>query len=439
MWSKKNRQAFAVFIFCFISLSFSHNAFAVTEDEADLFSRQAHEKALAEEKKNNLELSSMYFINALSFKPGHIDVITDYANMIFRFVKNDPTSISMDSLDALETFLNAQVMTVKPDDLPEIVELRTRVSIAREEFIEKNTPTTDTRDDADIVKKIADYKNSAENSSNIQEYLSAMQSANDLAAEYDIEDVEIAEKLQTGSMMSSGMRHVRELIRCSSDPGLAPLQMHYLQLAESSLQQLVALSLNLPSKIVQEILQIKVTLDNRIDEVSEERSKVIFEQVNQEYVALKELNKKSSTYQSKINNINIFMRGIAAKAQGISSLVYSKNLEKIMEEIQTQTNAYRFGQEAQYNIWAVDQMKTALKEAVAYDRTILKAKLRDENKMREIMVNRLCSVDTRLLNFGAQQCFNSTYGALYPKLDEENQRRFDESMAFYKKRSLDEF
>ena len=47
--------------------------------------------------------------------------------MIIERVGKDPT-LPADTLDALDNFLNAQITTVSPNDLPQIIALRTKVS-----------------------------------------------------------------------------------------------------------------------------------------------------------------------------------------------------------------------------------------------------------------------------------------------------------------------
>ena len=122
------------------------------------------------------------------------------------------------------------------------------------------------------MEKVARRKEDAKNSQNLKEYLNILQDANSLLEEHGLDDQEIAEGLQAGVMMNSGMEQIEELLSRSSSQSLAPLQMYYLQLAETSLQQLVALSLNLPQDVTQEVLQIKEKLDKRIQDVAEGRS-----------------------------------------------------------------------------------------------------------------------------------------------------------------------
>jgi hypothetical protein len=413
----------------------------VNEEEANTFSRQAHQRAIAEAEKQNMELSSMYFINALSFRPGDIGIITDYTNMILRFALND-SSVPEDSLDALENFLNAQIMSVKPDDLPKIVELTEKVSFVREEISEKNAQMNTTQNSLDITEQIAELVKLADSTSNVKEYIDILQSAVVLLTESGLDDFDLAEKLQAGLMMESGLSQINALITRSSVPGLAPLRMYYLQLAEASLQQLIALSVNLPGGLTKEIMQIQALLDNRVNEVSEERSKETFELINAGYEALEtSLNRAGSSdlIQPRIKAINVFLQDTAVKVQEISSPQYSMELQKIIEEIQDRVVVYHVEQQRSYNKWAVEQMASAKKQAEQYDRTLYKGKFRDSDSMRNALANNLSQIDTGLLNFGAMQCFNAVYSLFYSKLDDENQQRLDESMAFNKKRGMEEF
>jgi hypothetical protein len=411
------------------------------KEEASMFSQQAHERAIAEAEKQNMELSSMYFINALSFSPGDIDIITDYTDMILRFAQNDP-SVPADSLDALENFLNAQIMSVKPDDLPKIVELTEKVSSIRERISEENPQADTAQNNSGITEQIAESVELADSAQSIKEYTDILQSAVTLLADSGLDDSGPVEKLQAGLMMESGLSQINALIARSAVPDLAPLRMYYLQLAEASWQQIIALSVNLPDGLTKEIMQARELLDNRVNEISEERSKEAFELINTGYETLKSsLNQAGSSdqIQPKIDAINAFLRGIALKAQEISSPLYSAKLQKIMEEIQNQVAGYRTEQQKKYNKWAVGQMISAKEQAEQYDRTLYKGKFRDADSMRSALASNLSQIDTGLLNFGAMQCFNAVYNLFYSKLDNENQQRLDELMAFDEKRGLEEF
>jgi hypothetical protein len=417
------------------------DAFAITEEEADAFSRQAHERAIAEAGKQNMELSSMYFINALAFRPGDIGIITDYTDMILRFARNDPTAPA-DSLDALENFLGAQIMSVKPDDLPKIVELRDKVSSARGEISEKNAPSDAAQNGPDIAEEVAALVKRADNSGNVKEYIELLQNAVTLLAESGLDDSDLAEKLQTGMLMESGLSQMNALIARSAAPDLAPMRMYYLQLAETSLQQVIGLSVRLPDGLAREVMQIRALLDNKVKEFSEERSKAAFEQIAAEYEALKtSLNQAgpSAPSQPKIKAIDVFLRGVGVKAQEISSPRYSAELQRMMDEIQNQVVAYRAEQQRSYNKWAVERMASAKKQAEQHDRTLYKGKFRDQIAMQSALAADLSQIDTGLLNFGAMQCFNAVYNLFYSKLDDENQQRLDEAMAFDKKRGIEEF
>lgn len=127
-------------IMCLISLLFllhSASVLALTETEAELFSKQSHERALNAQRNNDIELASMYFMNALSFSPGNINIIRDYVSMIINRA-NEDTTLSYSTFEALDNFLNAQVMTVIPDDLPKILELRSELSAMQEKNLSRD-------------------------------------------------------------------------------------------------------------------------------------------------------------------------------------------------------------------------------------------------------------------------------------------------------------
>ena len=127
MFQVKIRLAF---ILCAVILSItllSYQSLALTDIEAKEFSQQSYKLALSAQEKHDIELASIYFMNALSFSPGNIEIISDYVLMILTRAREDTTLID-DTFDALDSFLNAQIMTVKPDDLPKILELRAKLS-----------------------------------------------------------------------------------------------------------------------------------------------------------------------------------------------------------------------------------------------------------------------------------------------------------------------
>ena len=106
-----------------------------------------------------------------------------------------------------------------------------------------------------------------------------------------------------------------------------------------------------------------------------------------------------------------------------------------MEEIQRQLLSYHTEQEKKYNDWAMDEIKDMLTEVGEYGDTIVK----DKKAIGNIMISHFARIDTRLLNFGAQNCFNTAYQEYYQKLDKEMRRLVDKAMAFDKKRDLSDF
>ena len=53
--------------------------------------------------KHDIELASMYFMNALSFSPGNIEIISDYVSMILARASED-TTLLYDTFEALDRF-----------------------------------------------------------------------------------------------------------------------------------------------------------------------------------------------------------------------------------------------------------------------------------------------------------------------------------------------
>ena len=143
--------------------------------------------------------------------------------------------------------------------------------------------------------------------------------------------------------------------------------------------------------------------------------------------------------QQKIDRINEFIQTSAVIAQEITSEKYNNELKKIMDSVQKSLMNYHLEQERQYNIWAIKQINKMMQEAEKYDRAITKIKFRDSQNMRSVMDGCLSHIDTRLLNFGAQHCFNRIYEEYYGKLDDADQKELDKAMAYNAKRALTEF
>ena len=423
-------------LICIILTIGLHPLFALTDEEASVYAQQAYEKALDAAKNQDVELASMYFINALSFKPGDIDIISNYVSLILKRAKAE-TEISAETLNALDNFLNAQIMTVKPDGIKKIIDLRGKVSDTREKILQSMTEAKETNVDLkDIESELKKNKAAVSKSKTLKEYISALQAAQKTIDSYGIADMEITNNLQAAVMLDVAIHQINELISGSRSEEFEPLKTYYLQLAENSMQQVIGLSAVIPSEIRKEVLSVKTSIEARIQEFSEERSAAVLKEIKDSY---KKLEINGSTQQKKIKQLNDFIQSVTIRAQAITSEKYGSELRDMIYEIQEQILKYRNDQEKAYNRWALNQMDTMMVEANKHDRTLYKAKLRDEDAMCNTMIKYLSSIDTRLLNFGAQHCFSRVYEEYYQKLDSVNQKKLDEAMAYKKKRELTEF
>ena len=423
-------------LICIILTIGLHPLFALTDEEASVYAQQAYEKALDAAKNQDVELASMYFINALSFKPGDIDIISNYVSLILKRAKAE-TEISAETLNALDNFLNAQIMTVKPDEIKKIIDLRGKVSDTREKILQSMTEAKETNVDLkDIESELKKNKAAVSKSKTLKEYISALQAAQKTIDSYGIADMEITNNLQAAVMLDVAIHQINELISGSRSEEFEPLKTYYLQLAENSMQQVIGLSAVIPSEIRKEVLSVKTSIEARIQEFSEERSAAVLKEIKDSY---KKLEINGSTQQKKIKQLNDFIQSVTIRAQAITSEKYGSELRDMIYEIQERILKYRNDQEKAYNRWALNQMDTMMVEANKHDRTLYKAKLRDEDAMCNTMIKYLSSIDTRLLNFGAQHCFSRVYEEYYQKLDSVNQKKLDEAMAYKKKRELTEF
>lgn len=436
MFQVKIRLAF---ILCAVILSItllSYQSLALTDIEAKEFSQQSYKLALSAQEKHDIELASIYFMNALSFSPGNIEIISDYVLMILTRAREDTTLID-DTFDALDSFLNAQIMTVKPDDLPKILELRAKLSEEHNGLLSQNIPSSGTSENIAAKEEQSElYKARALKSRTFADYVNNLRMAQQVLDDSGLTDSDVSDNLQTCLVMDATIAQINTLLERTENSNL--WSAYYLQLAETSFQQILALSVKLPRAVSEECLAIRSKIDGRISKLSEERSSSAMSNIRLMAARL-EKTLSSGTNQEKINRVNTFMQSLGVTAREITSEKHNTELQNIIEGLQKRLLAYHVEQEKQYNIWAVHQLDMMMREAKKHDRTLYKGKLRDSEKMREVMVERLSHIDTRLLNFGAQHVFSKVYEEYYAKLDAENQKKLDEAMAYNDKRNLSDF
>ena len=416
-------------------LPYSDYVFALTDEEANTFAQQAYEEAVRLARVSNIEMASLYFVNALAFNPGRLDIITDYTSMILGSVKNNNTEIPLDMLDAIDNFLNLQATTVKPQDIPQIVKLREIVSDTREELNSKVVPQVALMSNNRTELEVRKYKNKANQARKLNDFIKCLDDAQKLLDSNGKTDDEVTETLQIARVLDEGIKQISDLMRLVDERELEAFHMYYLQLMESSLQQLVILGSRLPRQIYVELLTVKDNVDRKVNEISEAHSATVLAQIRDEYEELIQRERRFDTEQQKINALNIFVQDITIRAQQITFKKSADEFRMMMEEIQRQLLSYHTEQEKKYNDWAMDEIKDMLTEVGEYGDTIVK----DKKAIGNIMISHFARIDTRLLNFGAQNCFNTAYQEYYQKLDKEMRRLVDKAMAFDKKRDLSDF
>ena len=408
-------------------------AYAITEEEANKFARQSYEKALSlSRSSNSIDLASIYFINALSFNPGRIDIISAYVNMITRKAERD-SAFPIDTLSALDDFLSAQIMTVKPDDIQKIIKLRETVSKIQESLANRSASRGNTRSIASNPDREAKkYKEKAEKSRSLKDYIKAMQEAQTLLDENGDSDPDISEKLQVAMTLNTGISQVEKLLSMSDKKELEPFQMYYLQLSEASMQQLVSIGAVLPTAVNEDLLSLKSKVERQVEKVSDTRSNAIFEQLSREYENMKRNMSLLDTEQKKIDVINAFMQSITERAQQITSPKVGESFRDLMQTIQQQMIDCREEQEKRYNRWAIGEIKEALLELNGVSSS-------NSSSMSNIIIAHFAEIDTRYLNFGAQNRFNSVYVEYYPKMNDGDREATDIAMASNSKRKLSDF
>ena len=410
-------------------------AYAITEEEANKFARQSYEKAMSlSRSSNSLDAASMYFINALSFNPGRIDIISAYVNMIIRSAEKNP-SFSTDALDALDGFLSAQIMTVKPDDIQKIIRLRETVSKTQEAIINRNANRNagmgNTTSSANSNRDAKKYRDRAEKARSLKDYIQEMRNAQEALEGNDESD--ISENLQSALALEAGIKQIEKLLVMSENRSLEPLQMYYLQLAESSFQQIAALGAFLPDAVNQEIIALRKKIDTHVEKISEARSAIVLEQINREYEEMKYGISLMDTEQKKIDAINAFMQGITERTQQITSPKAGEALRDLMQAVQQQMMACREEQERRYNQWAIDEIKDVTVELNGRGSL-------DSSSICNIIIAHMAKIDTRYLNFGAQNRFNSVYVECYQKMkNDADKEAADIALASNGKRKLSEF
>ena len=327
-------------------------------------------------------------------------------------------------------------MTVKPDDLPKILELRAKLSEEQSKFLSRDVPLSGADKLAEFEVQLKQYKARVLKSRTFTDYLNNLRLAQQVLDDSGLNDAEVSDNLQLCLMVEATTAQINTMLERTQDN--SPLSAYYLQLAEASFQQILALSVKLPRAVSEECLAIRSKIDGKINELSEERSSSAMSNIRSRYISLKKTI-SNGTNQSNINELNNFMQYLTATTHEITSEKHNNELQKIIEDVQNLLLNYRIKQEKQYNVWAVHQLGMMMREAEKHDRTLYKGKLRDSEKMREVMVERLSHIDTRLLNFGAQHVFSKVYEEYYAKLDADNQKKLDEAMAYNDKRNLSDF
>lgn len=404
--------------------------FALTDEERNTFAQQAYEEALRLVRVSNIEMASLYFVNALAFNPGRLDIITDYTSMILSSVKNDNNAEFLDRLDAIDNFLNAQATTVRPQDIPQIVNLRDIVSNTREELNSKIVLQASVIPNNRMELDVRKYKTKANQAKNLTDFVKCLDDAQKLLDSSGKTDDEVTEKLQIARALDEGIKQISDLMGLVDERELEAFHMYYLQLMESSLQQLVILGSRLPRQIYVELLTVKDNVDRKVDEISEANSAIVLAQIRDEYEELTQRNQRFDTEQQKINSLNIFVQDITIRAQKITSKKRLEEFRLMMEEIQLQLSSYRTEQERKYNRWAMDEIQDMFSEVV---------NVKDSTAIGNVMISHFAKIDTRLLNFGAQNCFNTVFQEYYQKLDKGTRLSVDKATAFDKKRDLSDF
>ena len=124
------------------------------------------------------------------------------------------------------------------------------------------------------------------------------------------------------------------------------------------------------------------------------------------------------------------MQSITERAQQITSQKAAASLRDLMQSVQQQMMKCREEQEKRYNQWAIDEIK---------DVTVELGNSSISSSICNIIIAHLADIDTRYLNFGAQNRLNSVYMGYYQKMNDGDKEAADIALASNGKRKLSEF
>lgn len=414
----------------------NENVLNTTQDAFDL--------GVSALQKGDILLSTMYFANALANSPGNMDIIGQYVEVILNWAESRAGIDAMGYMNSLDNFLNNQVVLVSPSEIPGLLVMMEKVAAARENISERLTQENGLGKEKplDIAKNVQTEEiqkliEKARLSKSVSEHLDSLLHILGELPESGVEAETIETEYRVGLTVSSLIHQVRQFIKLGSEKK-TELQLHFFNAAESSLQQAVGMSANLPGIYLAELEQLKTELDKSISLISRNRSKDALEAIEARFKKLNLPNYRMSSIKanSVLKGIAETMQDIGPYAQFITEPDHVVEFRKIMDSIQTAQVLWQEEQLARYNQWAIKNIERAVanikKDDAFYKRT-------DKEKVAKNLRANFAEIDTRLLNFGAMQCFNEVFSYYYNMLDEEQKQELSKNIAFWSKQKLEDF
>lgn len=411
------------------------------EQSSDLsYALELGEKAL---QNNDITLSTMYFANALGRNPGAMPVIKRYVDVVTNWALSKEARDPMGYLEYLDDLLSSQVPLISPAEIPELLELMEKVAETRERVMSELEPSSKEGENAPSIEGGAlsadEIKKKVQEARTISEHLQILKGFIDSSGLSGEENTNVTYTYELGMAVHTLIAQAKELIKFGMEEK-TDFQLYYLNSAESAIQQAVTMSINLPGIYTVELKNIRKELLKGLAIISRNQSQEALDAVlhlcPETYVRPSRRTPYNTKAATALNAINEFLQKIRVFAPKITESDHAATFSEVISAAQSAELYWRELQLTRYNQWAVKNVQDFI-DAVKKDDAFYKRK--DKGRITVLLKNRFGDIDTRLLNYGAMQCYTEVFTRYFNDIDEEQRIEVGRALAFLYKKKLDDF
>ena len=386
----------------------------------------AHRRANELVAEGRFSEADPWFLNALARQPGDLALIRDFVSAVSSAASAhgaERPQAARQQLEWLADFLSQRVIHVAPDDLDELLELRSQIQTSTQVAPERSSGGATRAAEKERDQLVARHKSRLPESLETLRKLAGKLEALPRSPSSD----EILERVAAATAFEELQARAKAQFEVAEKPNRDPVDAAYiLQGVESLLREAYSLVAQLDEKRTKKLASLRVELERASRAAAERQaaaeSKEAWDDWSREHKKTlasvsswnpPEKGAPKGRCQSQLRRLQDVAGSLQELLSGrLKGGPAERSATKELEAVGSQMRRAAEAQQRLYNRWAMGRVEETFRIGCGY----LGVVSDDKEDLENLIVKQLGPVDQRLLSPEVQRCYAEVFEYLFSKL-----------------------